>query len=902
MEAVLGPVDAYDVVGFPGGALREPIRAGDVLVRVDGGSGGRPLVARMTAPGLHGADVFPPGAEAEGDGDGLYAEALERTPAGWARAPAFQIVANRYGIVQPGRIVLRPTRGALRPRILLPPPRPAVAVPAPVPVAPPPAAATDEPASVEPWPPDDDTGDDREDAPTVQAGRSTTLPLLLAGPIVRRAEREGVWFWFASSEEVTACRPKLTIYERDGKVVDRLTDQAGFYRLGPPEWRVTRLGEHLWVVLAVARPRSDVFPVDWIYGYDLEIEYRAGAQRQTVNLSSLGLPITYRPFALPTFMIARRNRRLVQGSCRRPGAPGPDAFLAYDRWLSQRIQDVEQRPSALLLTGDQIYADDVAAPLFKALHKLAADVCGWVEHLPRVGAQPLLVDAYLWGTSWPYGTRKGLTSIGHSPIGFTTDEGESHLLSFPEYAAMYLATWNETLCKSYGVEDRTDENLVGFTKAVAAARRVLANHATYMVFDDHEITDDWNLDADWEKATRNPTAQRIIANGLAAYWAFQGWGNDPDAFDPAFVGAVERHLEAMRSARGIPGAAAAAFDTTLLGRHWSFVAPTSPPALCVDTRTSRETKPGETATLSGRRAWSPYLEALAQRHKLEKGKPLLLVLPTPFLAHRSIYTAQKKEYPWPEKRYQGDWELYVDNPGQRPDLILFLKKLLDPPALVIFSGDVHFGFAVDGLYVHGKDLDQIYEGHGDWAMRIAQVTSSPIKNIKKEAFVDPNWHTLWLTDAGNAGETLISQFENRYKKVSDGVIALRFDVRKLKGQLGRETFIWENHLCVVDVPEMAPDRVEVLFIGEKQGQLATATTAMGIDNSPSKFKPPVPYVPVTPKQIVSGVAPIVPIVSGLLEEEADAEAAYGGGPADWLLESGVARLAPRRARYRGRTD
>jgi hypothetical protein len=900
METMLGSVDAYDVVGLPGGSLRAPIRAGDVLVRVDGARGGTPFVARMTAPGLHVADVFPPGAEADEDADGLYAEALERTPAGWARAPAFRMVANRQGVVQPGRIVLRPASGALRPQILFAPPRPAAA-PVPAPVAPPQAVAADEPASPEPWPPPDDdtggddTGDDREDAPA--ARRSTTLPLLLAGPIVRRAEREGVWFWFASSEEVTACRPKLTVYERDGKVVDRLTDQAGFYRLGPPEWRVTRLGEHLWVVLAVARPRSDVFPVDWIYGYDLEIEYRAGAQRQTVNLSSLGLPITYRPFSLPTFMLGRESRRLAHGSCRRPGAPGPDAFLAYDRWLSEpaqdvarrpttRIADVVQRPAALLLTGDQIYADDVATPLFKALHKLAADVFGHVELLPRDGAAPVPVDSYPCCTSWPGAgtlqTRKGLTSIGHSPIGFTTDDGESHLLSFPEYAAMYLMTWNEALCMTYGVEDGTDPNLTGFTKAVAAARRVLANHATYMLADDHEITDDWNLDADWEKATRNATAHRIIANGLAAYWAFQAWGNDPDAFDAAFVDAVARHLEAMRNARGAPGAAAPAFDRTLLERHWSFVAPTSPPALLVDTRTRRETEPGKTATLSGRLVW-PHLQRLAQRHKLARGKPLLLVLPTPLLPHRSMLVAQRKKFSWPQERYRGDYELYANNPAQRADLIWFLKSLLDPPALVVFSGDVHHGSAVDGLYVHGSSLDRIYRGQGDWAMRIAQVTSSPIKNVKKDAYLDDHWY-LGGTDAGNAGETLIPQLENQYKKMSDGsYLALRADVMRLKGSLGRETFIFENHLCVVDVPETDLGSVQVLFIGEKQGQLATATTRMGIDNRPSRFQPPLPK-------------PALPV-----EAEAEVAEASGGDAIDWLMESGVARLAPPRIRTPSRT-
>ncbi len=62
-------------------------------------------------------------------------------------------------------------------------------------------------------------------------------------------------------------------------------------------------------------------------------------------------------------------------------------------------------------------------------------------------------------------------------------------------------------------------------------RRLLANVPVYMTFDDHEITDDWNITPRWAKETRsNPLARGIIRNGLAAFTLFQGWGNDPRAY------------------------------------------------------------------------------------------------------------------------------------------------------------------------------------------------------------------------------------------------------------------------------------------------------------------------------------------------------------------------------------
>lgn len=52
-----------------------------------------------------------------------------------------------------------------------------------------------------------------------------------------------------------------------------------------------------------------------------------------------------------------------------------------------------------------------------------------------------------------------------------------------------------------------------------------------MIFDDHDVTDDWNLSALWETtAYEHPFSRRIIGNALLGYLLCQGWGNQPQQF------------------------------------------------------------------------------------------------------------------------------------------------------------------------------------------------------------------------------------------------------------------------------------------------------------------------------------------------------------------------------------
>ncbi len=103
---------------------------------------------------------------------------------------------------------------------------------------------------------------------------------------------------------------------------------------------------------------------------------------------------------------------------------------------------------------------------------------------------------------------------------------------------MPLLVWSDELWPD-DISNASAE-VQGFRKRLPAVRRALANIPTYMVFDDHEITDDWNRLLRWRTDTYAPdfkngpnsapdnmrwAAHIVIANGLLAYALFQGWGN-----------------------------------------------------------------------------------------------------------------------------------------------------------------------------------------------------------------------------------------------------------------------------------------------------------------------------------------------------------------------------------------
>lgn len=117
-----------------------------------------------------------------------------------------------------------------------------------------------------------------------------------------------------------------------------------------------------------------------------------------------------------------------------------------------------------------------------------------------------------------------------------------------------------------------------------------------MIFDDHEIMDDWDTTREWRDDVKGSKCGRqIIANGPAAYWAFQGWGNDPTLFgkERMFTADVSRYLRKRSEQASVDGSAGDGLPASLQEhflnmRGWgTFACPFAPLTLFLDSRTRR---------------------------------------------------------------------------------------------------------------------------------------------------------------------------------------------------------------------------------------------------------------------------------------------------------------------------
>jgi hypothetical protein len=405
------------------------------------------------------------------------------------------------------------------------------------------------------------------------------------------------------------------------------------------------------------------------------------------SLKDLVLP----GFSLPSLLLPagdERRAHALYGSCRKMHGPKPDMMRAAELVLKQQP---DGRPEVLFLGGDQIYADDVDSTLIKLISALALEVMGSQESIP------------------------GLTALAQSPTSnrgrslkaFTSGEMEHHLLTFGEYAATYLLAWNPDV---WEIAARQVDAPVPKEPALSArsARRVLANCVTYMIFDDHEITDDWFLHPEWrEKADDNVTTKRVIANGMAAYWAFQGWGNLPDGFSDDFI-------KAMSDFTYLNHGAEDARARLLSFNGWSYMAPTGTPALVLNTRTNRSTSKGIkdfTEFLGPPRSATPILAEMKRdvaprllgpsqrarsadliKQELIGRSPLIVVAPTPVFGFRPIEELGRVLAKRVSPTF-ADYENWAANCRNIADFVdLVFTKL--PEFVVVLSGDVHYGFEI----------------------------------------------------------------------------------------------------------------------------------------------------------------------------------------------------------------
>lgn len=381
------------------------------------------------------------------------------------------------------------------------------------------------------------------------------LPLILAGPILQHTDPESVTVWIALRQ---ACQVSLQVYTTSsgGAALDRC--------LLSGERSTVALGESLHVVAVTARAAEQTrLTQERLYAYDLQFRPTGSgsspAQTLGQALCSSRFPtvkLSYFPHQKPTFVLppARlQDLKIAQGSCRKPHGNGFDALPILDDLIAVAADRPRQRPQQLFLTGDQIYGDDVAAPLLWVASHLATTLLGWEEQLPVGQARSKVVKQT--PKELPPGQR---AEVATTEAGFTAglrhqrQKVTSHLFSFGEYFASYLLAWSP-ICwpvqipagqailrdrKAQRQWDREARNMRQFIHTLWKVRRALANIPTYTIFDDHDVSDDWNLNQAWcIRVLGKPLGRRVVQNALLAYALSQAWGNQPAQFEANQSGA-----------------------------------------------------------------------------------------------------------------------------------------------------------------------------------------------------------------------------------------------------------------------------------------------------------------------------------------------------------------------------
>jgi hypothetical protein len=431
------------------------------------------------------------------------------------------------------------------------------------------------------------------------AARIDSLPRILAGPILRRVDARSVTVWVALR---TPDLVGLQVIPTNNPT-PVLT--AGFT---PP----VKVGERLYVTAITASSLTPVLLQTVLYTYRLQ--FRPAGTTLTFDLRTPGywiagtptpgalvddviaLQFSYSGIGEPCFALPPDDHtqlRILHGSCRKIHGDSVDALATVDDYLKGLNNEappdapavnLAKRHHQLILSGDQIYADDVADIMLGMVTDAARTLIGVPELIPALGADGSNAETTRFGPT----TREAkVTKEG----GLTTHEGRSHLISFGEYAAMYLFAFSDViwppnlptfeelfripgpqgsqpaprdLSKAvrgsivpvpnpvFTKSEAQRQAVASFQLSLPKVRRALANMPTYMIFDDHEVTDDWFLNRRFcEKIFATQLGPRIIQNGLAAFALFQAWGNVGNESRPGDVSPALTAFQAWQQA-GFP--------------------------------------------------------------------------------------------------------------------------------------------------------------------------------------------------------------------------------------------------------------------------------------------------------------------------------------------------------------
>ncbi|MEU6603695.1 alkaline phosphatase D family protein [Streptomyces shenzhenensis] len=262
-------------------------------------------------------------------------------------------------------------------------------------------------------------------------------------------------------------------------------------------------------------------------------------------------------------------------------------------------------------------------------------------------------------------------------------------------------------------------------------RWLLSTVPSCMIFDDHDVIDDWNTSAAWlaDMRTTDWWQERLLS-GLMSYWVHQHLGNLPPAelaADPLYAAVRE-----TPDATDVLRAFAARADTDPASVRWSYRRDFGRVRLLmVDTRAARVLDEDGRAMLDpGEAAWLRE-QALADPGSCDH---LLIGSSLPWLLPHLVHDAET----WDAALCRGErgarWARFGEDLRRRADLehwaafpesFAALAALLAeagsgpgaPATVCVLSGDVHHAYVAEPSWPAGPP-----------DARVLQLTCSPVHN------------------------------------------------------------------------------------------------------------------------------------------------------------------------------
>ncbi|GAA0458348.1 alkaline phosphatase [Paractinoplanes deccanensis] len=354
------------------------------------------------------------------------------------------------------------------------------------------------------------------------------------------------------------------------------------------------------------------------------------------------------------------------------------------------------------------------------------------------------------------------------------DGPSDQVVTFDEYTKLYLESWRDP-----------------------EVRWLFATVPTIMIFDDHEMIDDWNTSASWraDMGAQSWWTERITG-GLASYWVYQHLGNlSPDelATDPLY-----QKVTTVDDATDLLHEFGRSLDTGEQPYQWSYALDIGRTRLVMlDNRCSRVLTPGRREMLPAEE-WNWFVDqAHGSYDHLVVGSSLPWLMP-PAIHHleawneRTADSGNKRVATAAEKLRRAvdleHWAAFGRSFNALGELFRRLGEggtgapghrvgaggaYAAPASISVLSGDVHHSYVAEADFGHAM------------ATPVMQLTCSPVHN-QVPAVMRPLMRFAWSRAAakgvrGLARSAGVDKPHWRWKRLAGPYFGNAISTLKLAG-------------------------------------------------------------------------------------------------------------------------